>query len=701
MKQTTHQTLFSLLAATLLISSVQANENKSLDPVNVTASAIVERDDIKLDSVTNLYRVEKTAEAGTQVLTKEDIEAYAPKDFFDLMDKAIGVDLTYQGRRNPFQLNVRGGGNMTYIIDGAILPSTTARILQKIPMSAIEEIQIIRGSTALYLGPSIGIGASSSSSSTSSTSGSGVNTGFIVIRTRQPKTTEGLISTYIEKSESFPTANGQSLFLGTRLGSSASGLSGYVGGLISRFDRPSNDTWYDASEAESGMITGGLTYGRFSINIMGYKDDGRFELQRGVKPNGSLDASKWSYDPYKTDVLSADMNMQWNENQNTLFSLFSTKYQNVEIVESFANTSHSERNYEENSRGYSLRHNARFGDTLIQLGGQILHSDGFGPNLFNSYNNFETSIMGLSASVEQTLFNGTLILDAGYRQDQKHIDHSAATSSTNITLINNLNNTNNDVDMAPARVYALGALWKINPTFALSGRYFQGDEGSNGDFNLITYGSTALHAEKQKRIEITLDSKISSYFNPTLTWFNVDIENQKVQDTAHTPYTGSDGELYYYYTETDTLRRGIELSVKGKSVGFDYLLAWTRMNENSSTTATGITTDIVGVQTPEDSITAKVGYQRDNYRANISAKKVTGWNSSTNASGTSVNGNVGDYIRVDANVAGDFKYYGNTYTAKLYGRNLGDDQYATVYSAGTGYYYDRGRVIGVELSMAF
>ncbi|MDD2830242.1 MAG: TonB-dependent receptor plug domain-containing protein [Sulfuricurvum sp.] len=675
------QTLFSLLAATLLASSLQANETAALEPVKVTASEIHERDDIKLDSPTNLYRVEKTAEAGTQVFTKADIDAYAPKDFFDLMDKAVGLDLTYQGRKSPFFLNMRGGGNITYIIDGAILPSTSNRILQKIPMSAIEEIQVIRGSTALYLGPSIGIGASNS--------GSGINTGFIVIRTKQPKKTEGLISAYAEKAGDHPSANGENIFVGTHLGSVESGFSGYIGGLVSRYDRPSQDTWFDGSDAQSGMITGGVTFGRFNINLMGYKDEGRFEMQRGVTVTGALDNSKWYYDPINTKIISSDMGMQWSESQNTLFSIFSTQYNQKEIAESFANNSHSEKTYEEKTNGYSLRHSARFGDTLIQLGGQSTNSKGFGPNLSSSYNRFDTSVLGWSASIEQKLFGGDVILDAGYRQDQKHINNSS-TSTTK-------DSANNDVDMAPARVIALGALWNITPMFSLNGRYFQGTEGTGGDFDLKTQDGSVLHAEKQKRTEIALEAKIASYFKPTLTWFNVDFNNQK--SASSNTYTDTDGNIYYYYTEADSLRRGIELAFKGKSNGFDYLIAWTHMTDISTTNVSGVTTDYIAIENPEDSFTGKVGYTWNNYRANISAKRVSEYHQSTSAMGTAYAVNLGDYTRVDANIAGDFKLSNLTFTAKLYGRNLGDEQYATRYT--TGYYYDRGRTLGLELSMAF
>jgi len=240
-ESSTKGAIFSLITATLLCSPSSASQEstaQSLDAVNVTASA--ERDDLDLNSTSNLYRIETSGRVGTQVITQREIEAYEPKDFFDLLDKAIGVDMTYHGRKHPYFINIRGGGNVTYILDGAILPSTADRILQKLPMNAIEEIQVVRGSTALSLAPSIGIGASNS--------GSGINTAFVIIRTKQPKGTEGTLTGYMEKAVSQLSANGQSLYLGTKLGSQNSPAKGYISGMASRYDRPSKDSWFDGQQ---------------------------------------------------------------------------------------------------------------------------------------------------------------------------------------------------------------------------------------------------------------------------------------------------------------------------------------------------------------------------------------------------------------------------------------------------------------------
>ena len=691
MKKTT---TLSLLAISLILSTSSAmasddqNSTKKLESISVTDTTdkVSQRDDLVIDSPTNLYKVEASTVFGTEIIDKKQIEEYRAKDVFDLLNQATGLDLTYQGRKSPYFVNMRGGGNVTYILDGAILPSTSNRILQNIPMIAIEEIQIVRSSTNLSIAPSIDIGASNS--------GSGTNIGFIIIRTKEPKKTEGIISTYLEQAVSQPYANGQNIYTGTRFGDSSS-LNGYVGGMFSRYDRPSKATWFDGTNSDSGMFNGGINYGRFSLNMMGYKDTGRFEMQRAEAANGALDTSKWYYDPIKTTILSADGNMAWNENQVTLFSLSSTSYEQYEHDESFANnTIPAAKYYKETTETYSLRHNARFGDTSFQFGGQFTHSNGFGPNLSSSYNKFDTTVSGFSASVEQKLFDEKLILDAGYRRDSKHIKDSA-TSNTVAA-----NNANNNVNMAPANVFTLGAVYNINSTYALNGRYFKSNEGTSGDFTLKTQNGSSLQEEKQSRWEVGLVASYATYFKPMLTYFDVTIDNEKVATTN--TYTDASGNIYYYYTEQNSHRKGVELAINGNIAKHTtYKFSWTNMISNETNSV-----DSVGASTPRNLYSALLTHAWDAYRVSVSVKKADPYSSATNKSGTVYNGDFGDYTIVNANIARDFKLSGYTATAKLYGRNLTNDQYATkglVSGTPTQYYsyYDRGRTLGVELSLAF
>jgi len=685
-------------------NAIAQNDDKTLPTVDVTADAPAEmsdvheaqppvgRKDLDPDSIQNPYRVETSGRFGSEVFTQKEIQAIHPKDLYDLLDKATGLDLTYQGRKSPYFLNERGGGSMTYILDGALLPTQQNRILQSIPLAAIEQIQVVRGSTSLTLGPSINYGSSNSPS--------GLNTGFVVIRTKRPAQTEARASVSVEKAVSQPTTNRENLYLGTHLGEEDQ-VNGYLGGALSRTDIPSKDTWFDGQEDSTKMATGGVSFGKFSINGMAYKSRAGFEMQRGVTNTGALDSSKWYYDPLITTVLSSDMNMQWSENQVTIFSIFRTMYHQYEIDKSFANASRTDRVFDESTDGYGLRHSARFWNTLIQLGGQVENSQGFGPNTSSNYNNWSTSVKGWSATIEQKLFDDAVTLDAGYRKDKKHIDYSASFSPTGsasaqATQIAARLKAGRDVGLAPAKVMTLGARWKINDIFALNGRYFDGEEGTSGDFDIVTLAGAPLHAEAQKRKEFAIEASPWPYLKPMLTWFDIDIKNQK---TATTTTYVVDGQTFYYYTESDTKRRGLELLIKGDiTPQTSYSFAWTRMLENSSTTSSGVTTENNGYQTPKNLYTARLSHEWGDYRANLSVKQVSAYSASTSSPGTFA-GQFGDYTRVDANLVRDFKVDGHKITGTLYGRNLGNDHYATKYV--TGYYYDRGRTIGLELAAEF
>lgn len=687
------------IAATILVmagtvpesfaAAEQSAANQQLKPIVVEGQSEAQREDLKADSTTNLYRVETSARFGTEVFTEKDIKALHPDNVFDLLDKAAGINLVYQGRRSPYMVEERGGGTFTYIIDGAVLPPSSNRILYKFPVAAIEEMQIVRGATSLTLGPSIPIGASNS--------GSGLNTGFVIIRTKQPKKTEGTLTASAEKAiGGHPVETNESLYTGTRFGENGkageeSQVKGYLAGLAAKMDRPSQDTWYDGRSSESGMGNAGLTFGKFNLNMMVYKDSGTFEMQRGISTTGALQNDKWWYDPLETTLYSSDMAMQWSPNQTTLVNIFKTLYDQSEHNGSFTSSVTTMREYSEDSSGFGLRHNARFGDTLLQAGWQVADTSGFGPNLSSAYNRFDTSISGWSGSVEQKLVNDKLVLDGGYRQDTKHIDYASTQAKAD--------KANNDVDMDPARVVALGSRWQITDMFAFSGRYYNGDQGTSGDFEMRPLPKTGtLQPERQERIELGIEADIRPWFQPSLTWFDIDANNVK---TASTTTYVANGATYYYYTQSDELRRGLELLLKGTiAKKTTYKMSWTHMLDGE-TTSNGVTADALGATTPENLLGLTLSHVWDPYRFNLSMKQVDKW-TTTNASGpgivTSVTG-IGDYTRVDANVQRDFQLGDTMLTATLFGRNLTDDNYSSRYV--TGYYEDRGRTIGLELSWAF
>jgi iron complex outermembrane receptor protein len=421
---------------------------------------------------------------------------------------------------------------------------------------------------------------------------------------------------------------------------------------------------------------------------MAYKDSGSFEMQRSIGLDGTLSDMKWYYDSLKVQVLTTDMAMKWSPDQVTLLNLFKVEYDQHEWSKTFSTNTGSERGYEEETKGIGLRHNAQFGNTLFQAGGQISNSTGLGGNCRSAYNKYDTTVSGWSASVEHTMLDGGLSFDVGYREDTKHIDNSS--SGRNQAAAND--DANNNVDMAPSKIFAMGAHWQINDTYTFDGRYYRGEQGTTGDFDMRLVDDATPHREKQDRIEAAIAANYTTWFRPILTWFDIDTKNKK--SASSTTYE-LDGGTYYFYTESDEHRRGLELLVKGNILkNTTYSLNWTRMLDIEST-SNGVTTDSVGKSRPENLYGMTISHKLDKYRINLSIRRVDSWEDST--TGDDI---LGGYTRIDANIKRDFNFRDFLLNVAIFGRNLKDENYATI-GRSSGYYLDRGRSIGIKFSLAY
>ena len=694
MQQNTKKIFLAVTVAVLLLpqgvmAQGDSSSTQSLAPISVNTheSDEIQRDDLAIDSPTNLYKVESSARAATQVLTQKDIQAYVSENqnIFDLLNNATGIDISYQGRKSPFQTSIRGSGGVTYIIDGAILPSSVSdRILMDIPLSAIEQIEIVRSSTTLSLAPSVDIGASSSNS--------GSIMSFIIIRTKQPKKTEGIVTAGAQQAINQPIANSESIYLGTRIGDLSS-LNGYVGGVASGHNAPTNEYWFNGNTAQTMIANAGLNYEGFSLNFMGYKDKGTFDMQRAVSPTGVLSTAEWFYNPVETTILSVDGNMKWNENQITLFSASRTTYNQTEIDNTFGanNSNVVPKQYAEDAATYSLRHNARFGNTAIGLGYQQTRDKGFGPNLSNSFNSYSTTVSGYSLSVEEDLFNNSVVLDAGYRRDQKKLDYSSTVQANP--------NANDNSNLSPASIVAVGALWKINNIYSISSRYTVSNAGNSGSFTMEALPKTPqLQPEKQQRWEVDLQASLASYFKPMLAYFDTNIQNQKVATTTATV----DNPNNYYYTQQNTHIKGVELSATGaiqKDTSYKFSFTHILSDDIFSQTATTTDYDGTGLTIPTNSIDALISHIWDGYRFNVSAKNISNYSSSNSPAGLATGVNLGNVETYNINVIKDFKLQNYKLSLKLYCNDLNNAIYSTRYV--NGYFYNSGRTLGTQLSMAF
>jgi iron complex outermembrane receptor protein len=155
---------------------------------------------------------------------------------------------------------------------------------------------------------------------------------------------------------------------------------------------------------------------------------------------------------------------------------------------------------------------------------------------------------------------------------------------------------------------------------------------------------------------------------------------------------------YYYYKQVDSRTKGVELTLKGTIAdNTRYQFSWTRILSKETENYQNVE-DEVGVVIPRDTFSLLLTHQWNEYRFNLSGKKAGAYTSSLSPMGLSY-ADLGDYTRIDLNIAKDFVFDRYVATAKIYGRNVTHDQYATKYT--TGYYYDRGRTLGCELSISF
>jgi len=100
---------------TLVIAQVATKKMGEVTVESTSTNIDYPRDDLQPDSFSNPYRVPTSNRSGTEVFTATDIANLKPRDVFDLLDKATGLTITYQGRKNPYFVKERGGGSFTYI----------------------------------------------------------------------------------------------------------------------------------------------------------------------------------------------------------------------------------------------------------------------------------------------------------------------------------------------------------------------------------------------------------------------------------------------------------------------------------------------------------------------------------------------------------------------------------------------------------
>ncbi len=135
--------VLSIAVSTALCLSAHADEVDVQPAVQVTASRVAETVDQAL--------------ADVSVVTRQDIDASAARDVYDLLRMEAGVDLYRTGgpgQQTSLFLRGTNSNQVLVLIDGvrAAAATTGAFAFEQLPLDSVERIEIVRGPRASYWG---------------------------------------------------------------------------------------------------------------------------------------------------------------------------------------------------------------------------------------------------------------------------------------------------------------------------------------------------------------------------------------------------------------------------------------------------------------------------------------------------------------------------------------------------------------------
>ncbi len=723
---------FSIFTTSFVIlfplGSVAQTSSVNIDPITIEATTDngpFSRTDLKPDSTSNLARVAPSSRPHTETFTRADIENLKPRDIYDLLSHATGVLPTYQGRKLSNNLQIRGDSNYGFIIDGAYMPLATAgRVLQSLPVAAIEQVDIIRDPTALTLGPMTNIDSASGA----------LNSGFIVIRTHRPARTEGQFRARVENFGTF-TSSG---YAGTTFIDGPNEPSAYVSGLLA-YRKSNGPSGYNAwNDTQSSQVTGGVINGGFRTDFSIFQDHARYGFQRATagENTATLVAQQWSYSPIDTLVATSNSLFTWDAINSTTLVLSYNLVSANNIQASYNNntiTSNFDRTYIFN---VNMRHNVNLGDTLLQLGTQYLTYDSPNGQLFYSGYAHSESILSGYGNLEHKFFNDALTLDASARVDDRTINQGidlynmgsgsgnnssgsgsgsgsgtgggtgagngtgsgkGTSSSSGTTTYSYFYNR----QLPLALNYAAGGAWKVLPQLLATARYSH-TEQAGLPMTVITTNGTTLSPETQNKWEVGIDAPIAPYFQPGFNYFDVHVANDKTP----TSYQTINGYQTAIWSQSDTHRSGFELLAHGTVLPTDwfgkdyanpndlgpmtYRASWMHLGQASSSSIA-----VYGATLARDIVNFTLTQSWDSFSGTVALNYFSPYLSNFNSADGGYH-QVGDAVVIDLSCSYGFKLGLSDTRISVYGRNITDRKYQTVYG-----YPAWGATYGGELVISF
>ncbi len=623
---------------------------------------MVVKDTANNEAPNSPFHLPESTQAATWSIDKKGIESLKPHDLFDVLSYAPGVQLSMQGRKGMNFVSSRGstfigGSSFAMLIDGVYVPWTqSSRVMASFPVDIIETVRVVRDTTALTLAPLTGLGSM----------GTAVQ-GVILIRTRKPTKKQTRIK------GSYGNLNRSKIFLSheDRFDSAYYSLN------YNRQNDDGRDGWNNASESDSILLKGGYENDELTIDASFYHDWASRELLHATEVS-KTSKSKWEYDPLDTLMATANISKKWSDAQTTALGLYTGRVCTTIHYRSYAKPTYSEDDQEDNVVQADLHHIVTTNKHNLRVGGQALFWDCPDGQFYYEGVERKEELYSGYLHEEYQVFSRWRI-DAGGRVDYRHISKGinkyAPTDPTPTVAID-------DEWADPYYALAVGTAYRLSDTWEASLRASYNRQGA--DSFLLTEDDEKLNAETQWRYEVGLTAALHPSIRATVTGFYYDIDDTKQAVDSVT--VGED--VYSIYANADTVRNGMELDIGGYlyTPALTYALTYSYQRSDN---------DDDDDSMPHHIASLRMGYRLSAWRFNVMLRHVGKYESNQFSVGNKYY-DIGDFSRVDANIAYDFMVKEVQVTTTLFGQNLTDEEYQTRLG-----WKDVGMTYGVELGFAF
>jgi outer membrane cobalamin receptor len=685
--------LAAALLSTIAAASVHAQTTATQEIVVTTDRG---RADLELQNLRNPFRTPASSQAHVQTITREEIEQLRAPDVFEAINMASGVVATPRSSRMGFSsLSLRGDSNFRWMIDGIYLDAGTgSRIMSSIPLAAIEEIKIVRGSSALTFGPM---------TNTENPSGGAAVDGFIVVRTRKPQKDEAQARVAVESN----AGREQNLWVGKKL---ASDNKAYLAALVAHGENGNPSDMLDngksyntARNADKGFLRGGIELAGWAVDLMAYKDKGSYQIPNTNSHITSAGNKDWFVDPSETTLVGLSGHRVWDERNTTLFSLSNVDVE--QVVHSRGKTDVSPLTEQTpnviNATHYNLKHVLSLDIARMTAGMDYRRwavPNGQNPAYYPGIRREEVT-RGWFVQAERDLMDGRLSLDGSVRQDNVYQVHGLNFLFTGVGQNGTVASTQiNNVQLPNALFWTMGSRYKLTPDWSLLARYGQGNQPLTTEMKAAP--GVTLARDAQSKLEVGAQGRLNASTQLALNYFYREAQNEKkiaayMMQAGSCTDTKSAPTVDYFvpcYGQGDTTRAGLEAVLSGDwAQAGRYRVSWTHFTRLAGT----INNAPLSVQTPANLAELMLSHPMGAFTWTGAAKYVSQYIGTANGT-VGQAAYSGGYTKLDAGLSYDWRFGSTKMRTGIYGRNLTDKKFETA----TGI-QDVGRVVGIEQLIQF